>query len=158
MRALCPALAITALFTTSHSALAESKWLETGRLNVSEIKALCDRVSDVRLLGRMQMINSGDDRWRRLSRQELVIEAAAMGVAPLDPSRCYVIAHAGPAAEEERRAFEVRDFTFNAERLRFSLLGELTTRRYPRRNPIVVDQVDCEISHHVSGRSADRRS
>ena len=123
MRALFPTLAITILFATSHSALAESKWLESRRLDASEIKALCDRVSDVRLLGRMQMITSGDDRWRRLSRQELVIEAAAMGVAPLDPSRCYVIVHAGPAAEEERRAFEVRDFTSNTERTSVFVIG-----------------------------------
>ena len=108
MRAFCLVIA-TALFATTHSALAESKWLESGRLEVAEIKVLCDRVSDVRLLGRMQMITSGDDRWRRLSRQELVIEAAAMGVAPLDPGRCYVIARAGPPAEEKRRAFEVRE-------------------------------------------------
>ena len=123
MRALCPALAITILCVTSHSALAESKWLESGRLKVSEIKLLCDRVSDVRLLGRMQMITSGDDRWRRLSRQELVIEAAVMGVAPLDPSRCYVIAHAGPAEEGERRIFEVRDFTSNTERTSVLVFG-----------------------------------
>ena len=123
MRALCPALAITALFATSHSALAESKWLESARLNVSEIKTLCDRVSDVRLLGRMQMITSGDDRWRRLSRQELVIEATAMGVAPLDPSRCYVIAHAGSVAEGERRAFEVRDFASNTEQTSVLVVG-----------------------------------
>jgi hypothetical protein len=123
MRALCPALAITTLFATSYSALAESKWLESARLNVSEIKTLCDRVSDVRLLGRMQMITSGDDRWRRLSRQELVIEATAMGVAPLDPNRCYVIAHAGSAAEGERRAFEVRDFASNTEQTSVLVVG-----------------------------------
>jgi hypothetical protein len=108
---------------------------------------LCDRVSDVRLLGRMQMISSGDDRWRRLSRQELVIEAAVMGVAPLDPSRCYVIAHAGPAEEGERRIFEVRDFTSNTPNgLWSSFLGELTTRRQARCIPTVVDQVESEIS------------
>jgi hypothetical protein len=71
----------------------------------------------------MQMITSGDDRWRRLSRQELVIEATAMGAAPLDPSRCYVIAHAGSAAEGERRAFEVRDFTSNAEQTSVFVVG-----------------------------------
>jgi hypothetical protein len=97
--------------------------LETGRLDVSEIKVLCDRVSDVRLLGRMQMLTSGDDRWRRLSRQELVIESAAMGVAPLDPSRCYVIAHAGSVADGARRAFEVRDFTSNAEQTSVLVVG-----------------------------------
>src|SRR6516225_5955788 len=123
MRALCPVLAIATLFATSHSALAESKWLETGRLNVSEIKVLCDRVSDVRLLGRMQMITSGDDRWRRLSRQELVIEATAMGVAPLNSTRCYVIARAGSVAEGERRAFEVRDFISNTEQTSILVIG-----------------------------------
>jgi hypothetical protein len=51
MRALCPAFAITILFATTHSALAESKWLESGRLEVSEIRMLCDRVSDVRCWG-----------------------------------------------------------------------------------------------------------
>jgi hypothetical protein len=123
MRALCPALAITTLLATSYSALADSKWLESGSLHVSEIKSLCDRVSDVRLLGRMQMITSGDDRWRRLSRQELVIEAAAMGVAPLDPSRCYVVARAGSAADGERRAFEVRDFASNTEQTSVFVIG-----------------------------------
>src|SRR6516165_7490371 len=123
MRALCPALAITALFATSHSALAESKWLEAARLNVSEIKALCDRVSDVRLLGRMQMIASGDDRWRRLSRQELVIEATAMGAPPLDPGRCYVIARGGSTDEKARSAFEVHDFTDSPERTLVFTIG-----------------------------------
>ena len=136
MRALCPALAITILFATSHSALAESKWLESGRLELSEIKVLCDRVSDVRLLGRMQMINSGDnDRWRRLARQELVIEGAAMGVAPLDPSRCYVVARAGRAAEEERRAFEVRDFTSNTERTSVFVIGRAYDAPSPAMHP-----------------------
>jgi hypothetical protein len=116
--------------------LAESKWLESGRLTVSEIKVLCDRVSDVRLLGRMQMITSGDDdRWRRLSRQELVIEGAAMGVAPLDPSRCYVVARAGPAAEEERRAFEVRDFTSNTERTSVFVIGRAYDAPSPAMHP-----------------------
>jgi hypothetical protein len=135
MRTLFPALATTILFATSHSALAESKWLESGRLEVSEIKVLCDRVSDVGLLGRMQMITSGDDRWRRLSRLKLVIETAAMGVTPLDPSRCYVIARAGLAAEEERRAFEVRDFTSNTERTSVFVIGRAYDAPLPATQP-----------------------
>jgi hypothetical protein len=98
MRALCLALA-TSLLATTHAALAESKWLESGRLDAAEIRALCDRVSGVQLLARMQMISAGNDRWRRLSRQELVIEATAMGAPPLDPSRCYVIARGGSTDE-----------------------------------------------------------
>jgi hypothetical protein len=31
--------------------------------------------------------------------------------------------HAGPAAEEERRAFEVRDFTSNTERTSVFVIG-----------------------------------
>ena len=38
------------LFTTACSAMAESKWLESKRLDPSEIRALCERVSDVRML------------------------------------------------------------------------------------------------------------
>ncbi len=53
---------------------------------VAEIRALCERISDVRLLARMQDVDRRD-RWRRLSRQELVIEAAVMGMPLLDPSR-----------------------------------------------------------------------
>jgi hypothetical protein len=122
MRALCLGTAIVLLAAT-HSALAQSKWLESGRLDESDIRVLCERVSDVRLLARMQMISSGNDRWRRLSRQELVIEAAVMGVPPLDPSRCYVIARAGPSVETERRAFEVRDFIVSTERTSVFIIG-----------------------------------
>jgi hypothetical protein len=121
MRAL--GLAITALFATTHSALAESKWLESGRLEASEIKALCERVGDVRLLARMQMISAGNERWRRLSRQELVIEAAVMGAPPLDPGRCYVIARGGMKRDTERSAFEVRDFTVSPERTSVLTIG-----------------------------------
>jgi hypothetical protein len=121
MRALC--LITTALFATTHSALAESKWLESGRLEVAEIRVLCDRVSDVRLLARMQMISAGSERWRRLSRQELVIEAAVMGTPPLDPGRCYVIARGGSTDEGERSAFEVRDFTVSPERTSVLAIG-----------------------------------
>lgn len=122
MRALCLGTA-TVLFATMQLALAESRWLGSGRLDVSEITGLCERVSDVRLLARMQMISSGNARWRRLSRQELVIEAAAMGVPPLDPGRCYVVARAGPVDESERRAFEVRDFIVSIDGTSVFLIG-----------------------------------
>jgi hypothetical protein len=103
--------------------MADSRWLESGRLDASEIKLLCARVSDTRLLARMQMIASGDARWRRLSRQELVIEAAVMGEPPLDRGRCFAIVRAGPAQEGERRAFEVRDFAVSAERTSVFTIG-----------------------------------
>jgi hypothetical protein len=122
MRALWLAVA-TSLFATTHSALAESKWLESGRLDVAEIRALCDQVDDVRLLARMQMISAGNARWRRLSRQKLAIEAAAMGAPPLDPDRCYVIARGGSTDEGERSAFEVRDFIVSAERTSVFTIG-----------------------------------
>ena len=123
MRTLC--LGVAMVFVATQSALAESAWLESGRLKESEIRTLCEKVSDVRLLARMQMISSGDDRWRRLSRQGLVIESTFMGVLPLDPSRCYVIARAGPADENERRAFEVRDFAVSTEGTSVFVVGRV---------------------------------
>lgn len=122
MRALCLAIA-AALFATTHPALAESKWLESRRLDVAELRALCDQVGDVRLLARMQMISAGNSRWRRLTRQKLVIEAATMGVPPLDPDRCYVIARGGSTDEEERSAFEIRDFIVSPERTSVFTIG-----------------------------------
>ena len=122
MRAL--SLGISAIvLATAFSAMAESKWLESKRLDPSEIKALCERVSNVRNLARKQISSAGDERWRRLSQQELVIEAAGMGIPPLDPSRCYVIARAGPADEREQRAFEVRDFAESPERTSIFVIG-----------------------------------
>ncbi len=111
------------LLAATHPALAQSKWVESGRIAVAEVRALCERVSDVRLLARTQIITTGDDRWRRLSRQELVIEAAVMGVPPLDPSRCYVIARAGRDDDSEQRAFEVRDFAVSPERTSVLVIG-----------------------------------
>jgi hypothetical protein len=58
-----------------------------------------------------------------------------MGVAPLDPSRCYVIAHAGQAAEEERRALQVRDFTSNAERTSVFVIGRAYDSPSPAMHP-----------------------
>ena len=116
-------LVAAALFATTHSALAESKWLESGHLQASEIKGLCERVGDVRLLARMQMISAGNERWRRLARQELVIEAAVMGAPPLNPERCYVIARGGSTDEGQRSAFEVRDFTVSPERTSVLSIG-----------------------------------
>ncbi len=122
MRALCLGAALL-LLCENQSALAQSEWFESGRLSVAEIRGLCERVSDVRRLALMQMISNGNARWRQLSRQELVIETTAMGVPPLNPDRCYVIAHAGPRNEGERRAFEVRDFAVNPDRTSVFIIG-----------------------------------
>jgi len=111
------------LFATAYSAMAQSKWLESKSLDLPEIKALCERVSDVRMLARRQIASAGNEHWRRLSQQELVIEVAGMGAPPLDPSRCYVIARAGPAEEREQRVFEVRDFAVNPERTSVFVIG-----------------------------------
>lgn len=94
--------AVKLLVYTDRTAFAD-EWLESGCLAVAEIRALCERVSDIRQLARMQIISTGNARWRRMSRQELVIEATVMGVPPPNPSRCYVIACAG-RNEGERRA------------------------------------------------------
>jgi hypothetical protein len=122
MRSLCLAAAML-LLSAAQPARSESAWLESGRLDPAEIRALCARVSDARLLARMQMISAGDARWRLLARQELVIEEVRMGAAPLDPERCYAIARAGAEAGRERRAFEVRDFAASAERTSILLVG-----------------------------------
>jgi hypothetical protein len=122
MRALCPWLAM-ALSVVTGPAAAESLWVESARLDVSEVRDLCERVSGIRLLARMQMIATGDERWRRLSRQELAVETTIMGAVPLDPGRCYVIARAGPAEDGERRAFEVRDFAVSSERTAVLVVG-----------------------------------
>lgn len=117
-------VAVTLLLAANDRALAESAWLESDRLAVSELRALCERVSDVRMLARNQMIASGDARWRWLARQELVFEVAVMGVPPLDPSHCYVIMRAGQDDETVRRAFEVRDFAANPQRTSVFLVGD----------------------------------
>ncbi len=122
MRSLSLGIA-AALLATTTSALAESKWLESGRLDTSDIRALCEQVRDLQLLARMQIIASGNERWRSLSRRELVVEAAVMGVPPLDPGRCYVIARAGLAGDTERRAFEIRDFVVGTERTSVFVVG-----------------------------------
>ena len=101
---------VAALLLAAAPAMAQSKWVESGRLDPSEVSALCERASDVRSLARNQMTTTGDARWLRLSRQELVVEAFVMGRPPLDPVRCYVLARAGPVEDAERRVFEVRDF------------------------------------------------
>lgn len=113
------------LFAMTNSVLAESKWLESKRLYVSEIRTLCGRVRDVRLLARMQMISSGNNRWRQLSRQDLVVELVMMGEPPLDADRCYAIARAGTTDDTERRAFEVRDFIDSIERTSILAIGRV---------------------------------
>jgi len=115
--------AVLLLLAATGPALAESAWLESGRLEVAELRALCERVSDVRMLARKQMIATGDARWRWLARQELVLEDAVMGVPPLDPSHCYVIMRAGRDDETLRRAFEVHDFATNPEQTSVFLVG-----------------------------------
>jgi hypothetical protein len=114
---------VAATMLLAAPALAESAWVESGRLEPAELRALCERLDDVRLLARMQMIASGDARWRRLSRQALAIEDLAMGAPPLDPERCYVVARAGSGAEIERRAFEVREIAANPERAAVMVVG-----------------------------------
>lgn len=110
------------LLCNGRTALAETEWLQSGRLAVAESRALCERVSNVQVLARKQMISTGNARWRRLPRQELVIEATVMGAPPLNPDSCYVIARAGQS-ERERRAFEVHDFTVNPERTSVFIVG-----------------------------------
>ncbi len=46
-----------------------------------------------------------------------------MGVPPLDPNRCYVIARAGTVDEMERRAFEVLDFVDSTEQTSILAIG-----------------------------------
>jgi hypothetical protein len=121
MRALGSIIA-TLLFAAP-PAMAQSKWLESGRLEPSEVSALCGRAGDVRSLARKQMTTTGDERWRHLSRQELVVEAFVMGTPPLDPGRCYVVARAGLAEETERRVFEVHDFAVSAENTTIFVVG-----------------------------------
>ncbi len=112
-----------ALVLFANPALAQSKWLESKGMAAEEIRAVCERVSDVRLLARMQIMSTGDNRWRRLSRQELEIETAIMGVPPLEPDHCYIIVRAGRDHEWERRAFEVRDFAVSSERTSVLVVG-----------------------------------
>ncbi len=111
MRTLSTIIA-TLLFGTP-AAMGQSKLLESGQLDPSEVSALCEQASDVRVLARRQMITTGNEHWLRLSRQQLVVEAFVMGKPPLDPGRCYVVARAGLAEDTERRVFEVRDFAVN---------------------------------------------
>ena len=66
---------VATLLIGTPPAMAQSKWLESGHLDPSEVSALCERASDVRVLARTQMTTTGNERWRRLSRQELVVEA-----------------------------------------------------------------------------------
>ena len=101
---------VAALLLGATPVMAQSQWLESGRLDPSEVRALCEQASDVRELARSQMISTGNERWLRLSRRRLVVEAFVMGTPPLDPGRCYVVARAGFTEETERRVFEVRDF------------------------------------------------
>ncbi len=101
---------VATLLLGAPPAMAQSKWLDSARLNPPEVRALCERATGVRELARMQMATSGNERWRLLSRQRLVVELFMMGAPPLDPARCYVVARAGSGEEIVRRVFEVLDF------------------------------------------------
>ncbi len=52
----------------------------------------------------------------------IVIDVVMMGVPPLDPNRCYVIAR-GTVDEMERRAFEVLDFVDSTEQTSILAIG-----------------------------------
>ncbi|WIM11602.1 hypothetical protein [Enhydrobacter sp.] len=140
MSALCVGAAMLMPGADRSADAAESQWLESGRMSAAEVRALCERVSDVRLLARMQMISTGDARWRQFARQELVIEAVVIGMPPLDPNRCYVLARAGPKDRGERRVFEVLDFAVNPERSSVFIIG----RSYDLPPGLVVPRVPCE--------------
>lgn len=112
-----------AFLLTTLPAMAQSKLVESGRLDPSEVSAICKRASDVRTLARTQMITSGNERWKQLSRQELVVEGVVMGAPPLDPRRCYVVARAGRAEETSRRVFEASDFAVSAEGASVFVIG-----------------------------------
>ena len=122
MRTLCAIIAPLLLFATP-PAMAQTKWLESARLDPSEVSALCERASDARSLARTQMTVTGNERWRRLSRQELVVEGFVMGAPPLDPERCYVLARAGLGDDAERRIFEVHDFVVSPESTTVFVIG-----------------------------------
>jgi hypothetical protein len=109
----------------ANPAAADSEWLEAAKLFAERVRELCERAGGITMLARMQMISAGDERWRRLSRENLRIERFGMGTLPLDPGKCYVYALAGrePGEAGGRTAFEVRDFASNAERTAVMVLG-----------------------------------
>ena len=121
MRALSSIIAT--LMFAGPPAMAQSKWLESGRLTHSEVSTLCKEASDVRVLASRQMTAAGDERWRQLSRQKLAVESFVMGKPPLEPERCYVVARAGLNDDTERRIFEVRDFAVSAESTTVFVVG-----------------------------------
>ena len=118
-----PSAMIAMLVFAAPPAMAQSKWIESGRLDPTEVSALCERASDARSLARTQMTVTGNERWRRLSRQGLVVEAFVMGAPPLDPERCYVVARAGLPEDAERRIFEVHDFVVSPESTTVFVIG-----------------------------------
>jgi len=118
-----PSPIAAALLFAASPALAQSHWLDKGRLDPWEVSVLCARASDIRSLARNQMTTTSDARWRRLSRQQLIVEAFVMGQPPLDPERCYIVARAGLADNDERRAFEVLDFAVSDEKTTVFVVG-----------------------------------
>jgi len=101
-------------------------WLDARKLSADQVRDLCRQASGVQTLARMQMVAAGDAQWRRAVRRKLVVEEFAMGTPPLDPTKCYVIAHAGSEADgsgRQHRAFEVRDFVNSPAKTTVLVLG-----------------------------------
>lgn len=118
-------MGVTALAWTAPAGAA-SDWLEAVKLPADQLRHLCGQADGVTNLARSQIVAAGDADWRRLSRLGLAIESVAMGEAPLDAQKCYVIVRAGQqpeAGDMRRRAFEVRDFASNAARVRVMVVG-----------------------------------
>jgi hypothetical protein len=121
---LGPVMCVAAACAGSPAAAAE--WLDARKLPLEELRRLCARASDAKMLARVQMLSSPDAMWRKLSRQALAIERVTMGEGPLDATKCYIIARAGSGEGGEnsiaRRAFEVRDFA-HGERTLILVVG-----------------------------------
>lgn len=105
---------------------AASDWLEALKLPPDRLRQLCGQADGVTNLARSQIVTAGDADWRRLSRLGFAVEGVAMGASPLDAGKCYVIVRAGQppeAPDVQRRAFEVRDFASNPERVKVMVVG-----------------------------------
>jgi hypothetical protein len=128
MRNLQSTIALAACCTAFQAGAAE--WLDARTLSNADLRHLCADANEVMLLARMQMVTAQNAQWRRLSRESLAIEVIAMGAAPLDPAKCYVVARAGGSGDlssgSQRRAFEVRDFSHSPEQTRIMVIGPNT--------------------------------
>lgn len=113
---------VTTMFTASPT-LAGSDWLEALKLPSEQLRQLCGQSDGLTTLARSQMVAAGDAEWRRLARVDLAVERFGMGASPLDSAKCYVYVRAGDASETQRRAFEVRDFASNPDRVLVMVVG-----------------------------------